>query len=67
MRRTAMDDFWLSFVPLFAAVDAPGALPLSLGLTSTMEPRAARRMSFRSVATATVNTLLLMARQGLPQ
>ena len=52
-----MDDFWLSFVPLFVAVDALGALPLFLGLTSNMEPRDARRMSFRSVTTATVIAL----------
>lgn len=52
-----MDDFWLTFVPLFVAVDALGVLPLFLGLTHHMEARDVRRAIYRSVATATVIAL----------
>jgi len=56
-----MDDFWLSFVPLFVAVDALGVLPLFLALTHNMEARDARRVGYRSVATATVLALAFAA------
>ena len=56
-----MDDFWLSFVPLFVAVDALGVLPLFLALTHNMETRDVRRTGYRSVATAAVLALAFAA------
>lgn len=52
-----MDDFLLTFVPLFVAVDPLGVLPLFLGLTHNMERRDVRRVIYRSVATAALLAL----------
>lgn len=52
-----MDDFLLTFVPLFVAVDPLGVLPLFLGLTHNMETRDVRRAIYRSVATAAMLAL----------
>lgn len=52
-----MDDFLLTFVPLFVAVDPLGVLPLFLGLTHNMETRDVRRAIYRSVTTATILAL----------
>ena len=40
-----MQGFWLSFVPLFVAVDAVGILPLFLGLTEAFSAAERRRVS----------------------
>lgn len=52
-----MGEFWLTFVPLFVAVDALGMLPLFLGMTDQMEAREVRRAIYRSVGVATVIAL----------
>jgi multiple antibiotic resistance protein len=52
-----MQAFWLSFVPLFVAVDAFGILPLFLGLTEGSELPLRRRIILQSVLTATLVTL----------
>lgn len=56
-----MDDFLLTFVPMFVAVDPLGVLPLFLGLTHNMETRDVRRAIYRSVATATILALAFAA------
>jgi len=47
-----MKNFWLSFLPLFVAVDAVGVLPMFLGLTTDIENHARRRIILQSVLTA---------------
>jgi multiple antibiotic resistance protein len=47
-----MKAFWLSFVPLFVAVDAVGVLPMFMSLTQGVEPRRIRRVVIQSVFTA---------------
>ncbi|MCX5653945.1 MAG: MarC family protein [Planctomycetota bacterium] len=45
-------NFLLAFVPIFFAVDAPGVLPLYIGLTEGMEPPTRRRVLRQSILTA---------------
>jgi len=47
-----MKNFWLSFLPLFVAVDAIGVLPMYLGLTAGIEKSARRRIIIQSIFTA---------------
>ena len=56
-----MENFWLSFLPLFVAVDAIGVLPMFLGLTADIENRLRRRIILQSVFTAgsTVSVFVL--------
>jgi multiple antibiotic resistance protein len=56
-----IDSFLLSFVPLFVAVDALGALPLFLALTRNMDPADARRTAWRSIVTAALIALAFAA------
>lgn len=56
-----MRNFWLCFVPLFVAVDAVGVLPMFLSLTEGIDPPAARRVVYQSVATAAVVAVLFLA------
>ena len=44
--------FLMAFVPIFFAVDAPGVLPLYIGLTEGMEPPARQRVLRQSLITA---------------
>jgi multiple antibiotic resistance protein len=44
--------FVMAFVPIFFAVDAPGVLPLYIGLTEDMDPAARRRVLKQSLVTA---------------
>lgn len=55
-----MNEFWLSFVPLFVAVDAIGTLPLFLVLTEGMPRRAVRRIVIESVLTAGAVAILFL-------
>ncbi|HON38917.1 MAG: MarC family protein [Desulfomonilia bacterium] len=55
-----MSEFWLSFVPLFVAVDAIGTLPLFLGLTEGMPRHVVRRIVIESVLTAGVVAILFL-------
>ena len=55
-----MNEFWLSFVPLFVAVDAIGTLPLFLVLTEGMPRRAVHRIVIESVLTAGAVAILFL-------
>jgi multiple antibiotic resistance protein len=55
-----MREFWLSFVPLFVAVDAVGILPLFLGLTEPFTAAQRRRVIGQSVLTATAVALVFI-------
>jgi len=56
-----MKAFWLSFVPLFVAVDAIGVLPMFMSLSQGIDPRRVRRVVIQSVITALAVALLFMA------
>lgn len=56
-----MKAFWLSFVPLFVAVDAIGVLPMFMSLSQGIDPVRVRRVVFQSVITAMAVALLFMA------
>jgi multiple antibiotic resistance protein len=56
-----MKAFWLSFVPLFVAVDAIGVLPMFMSLSQGIDPARVRRVVFQSVITALAVALLFMA------
>jgi multiple antibiotic resistance protein len=52
-----MKSFWLSFVPLFVAVDAIGVLPLFINLTEDIEPQKVRLIIVQSMITALIVAL----------
>ena len=54
-----MKTFWLSFFPLFVAVDAIGVLPIFISLTDGMAAKEIRRTIIQSVITATAVALLV--------
>ncbi|MBU2591015.1 MAG: MarC family protein [Nitrospinota bacterium] len=56
-----MKAFWLSFVPLFVAVDAVGVLPVFLSLTEGMDRMRLRTVIIQSVITASVVALVFLA------
>jgi len=56
-----MKAFWLSFVPLFVAVDAIGVLPMFMSLSQGIDPGHVRRVVIQSVITALAVALLFMA------
>ncbi|MDD5680937.1 MAG: MarC family protein [Candidatus Omnitrophica bacterium] len=47
-----MNTFWLSFIPIFVAVDAIGVLPIFLGLTSELNKKKKSVIIMHSVITA---------------
>lgn len=49
-----MREFWLSFVPLFVAVDAIGVLPMFMSLTEGIDTLSRRRIIIQSVFTASI-------------
>lgn len=53
-------DFWLSFVPLFVAVDALGVLPMFHGLTADISDASRKKIILQSVLTATVVALIFL-------
>lgn len=55
-----MDEFWLSFVPLFIAVDAIGVLPLFISFTEGINDKQRKTIVFSSAITATVVSLLFL-------
>jgi multiple antibiotic resistance protein len=59
-----MKNFWLSFLPLFVAVDAIGVLPMFLGFTADIEKRARRRIIIQSVMTAGSTAALFVLSGG---
>jgi len=52
-----MKTFWICFVSLFVVVDAPGVLPMFLGLTEGMAPHETKKVVLQSVITATLVAL----------
>lgn len=56
-----MKSFWLSFVPLFVAVDAIGVLPLFMNLTEGIEERKIRSIILQSMVTALIVALAFLA------
>ncbi|MDD2672267.1 MAG: MarC family protein, partial [Syntrophales bacterium] len=56
-----MDNFWLSFLPIFMAVNAIGLLPLFISLTEGLEQDHIRRIILQSVLTATAVSLFFLA------
>jgi multiple antibiotic resistance protein len=55
-----MTIFWLSFVPLFIAVDAFGILPVFLSLTEGLEKKAVRKILIESLITATAVAVVFL-------
>jgi len=55
-----MKTFWLSFVPLFIAVDALGVLPIFIGLTMGLEVHRRRVILLQSFITALVVALIFI-------
>jgi multiple antibiotic resistance protein len=56
-----MKSFWLSFVPLFVAVDAIGVLPLFINLTEGIEPKKVRHIILQSMITSLIVALVFVA------
>jgi multiple antibiotic resistance protein len=56
-----MKSFWLSFVPLFVAVDAFGVLPMFINLTEGIEPEKIRNIVLQSMITAVIVALLFIS------
>ncbi|HCT86406.1 MAG TPA: MarC family protein, partial [Candidatus Margulisbacteria bacterium] len=56
----SMDSFWLSFVPIFVAVDVIGLLPLFMALTEGLSQAQKHRIVLQSVVTATIVTILFI-------
>lgn len=52
--------FLLTFIPLFVAIDAPGTLPLFIGLTQSLPEKVKRRLTIQAVLTALVISLIVM-------
>jgi len=55
-----MKTFWLSFFPLFVAVDAIGVLPIFISLTDGMAAKEIRRTIIQSIITATAVALVFL-------
>ncbi|MEM8557097.1 MAG: MarC family protein [Bacteroidota bacterium] len=49
-----------AFLPLFVAVNIPGILPLYIGLTETMDPRARWRLLVRALTVAFILAVLML-------
>jgi membrane protein, MarC family len=56
-----MLEFWLTFVPLFVAVDAIGTLPMFMNFTEGLDAQRKRRIIFQSCLTAVVVALAFLA------
>lgn len=55
-----MEAFWLSFVPLFVAMDAVGLLPIYLSLTEGLERSDKRRILVESLVTALAVAIIFL-------
>jgi len=51
-------EFWLSFLPLFVAIDPPGILPLFIGLTGEMDSGTRKQIARTAVLTAFMASVL---------
>ncbi len=56
----SLNQFWISFVPLFIAVDALGILPLFLSFTEGLDDKQRNRVILSSIITATIVGLLFL-------
>jgi len=54
------DDFLLSFIPLFVAIDIIGTAPIYLGLTEQFEKKEKRRLVVQAVITAFVLAMIFI-------
>jgi len=52
--------FLLTFIPLFVAIDAPGTLPLFIGLTQSLPEKVKRRLTVQAVFTAFTIAVVVM-------
>lgn len=55
-----MDPYIESFLPLFVAINAPGILPVYLGLTEDLNPAERRRLTIQASATASLIAVLIL-------
>lgn len=53
-------DYIESFLPLFVAINAPGILPMYLGLTEGLSPGGRRKLTFQASATAFLVAVLIL-------
>lgn len=56
----ALDEFFLSFIPLFVAIDVFGVLPLFVGLTESIDAQARRKLTAQATATAFAISLVFL-------
>lgn len=57
-----MEEFFLTFIPLFVAIDVLGVLPLFVGLTGGMDRRARRTLAAEATGTAfAISVVFLVA------
>ena len=56
-----MTKFWLSFFPIFAAVNAVSLLPMFIGFTENLERSGIHRIIIQSVVTASIVALVFLA------
>ncbi len=52
-----LDTFILTFIPIMVAMDAPGTLPLYIGMAEGLEPQERKRIVRQSIVTALLVTL----------
>lgn len=56
----SLENFFLTFIPLFVAIDAPGTLPIFIGLTQSFPDDKRRRLTAQAVLTAFVVAIVIM-------
>jgi multiple antibiotic resistance protein len=56
----SFENFLLTFIPLFVAIDAPGALPIFIGLTQSFPDNKRRRLTAQAVLTAFAIAIVIM-------
>lgn len=57
----SLNDFLLSFIPLFVAIDIIGTAPIYLGLTEQFEKKEKRKLVVQAVITAFVLAMIFIA------
>jgi multiple antibiotic resistance protein len=55
-----MNPYIESFLPLFVAINAPGIIPMYLGITEALSKAERRRLTFQAVVTAAVIAVLIL-------
>ncbi|MFN3345484.1 MAG: MarC family protein [Chloroherpetonaceae bacterium] len=56
----SFENFLLTFIPLFVAIDAPGALPIFISLTQSFPDNKRRRLTTQAVLTAFAIAIVIM-------